>query len=330
MAHHIYNEKFISYRQPAWHELGLVVDEQMNATEAAEKIKIPTISTEPVVTTSGLVTDCKAIVGQTDEGRTVYSVVSKGYYEIRHCEFVAAWDKSVKQHIETIGVLMGGAGLFISAKLPSFTVKGEEINAYVLAENWLTGMRSSKVRKTPVRVVCMNTLQMSDAKSVQEIRIHHAKPTMEQLEKALEGIIEQSIGEYRAIKELFEILSSSKVTDEEAGKVFEAAYPKKELPKHLLSRAASDDSVLDALAKAEQVNGRQVKHQNECLRLFGGEGVGCMSDAAKGTLWGAYNAVAEYEQYCKAKRNAESTAFGMGRSRVVSAFEQACVMAGVN
>lgn len=329
MAHQIYNEKFLSYRKPAWHGLGLVVNEELNASDAASRIAVPTITTEPVVTASGLPTSHKAIIGETDP-RRVFSVVTTNYQEITHSDFVSSWDRRVKQNVETIGVLMKGAGLFISAKLPSFDVKGDEMQAYILAENWLTGTRSTKVRKTPVRVVCMNTLQMSDAASVMDIRILHNQSAVAQLDEALATIIEKSIGEYRAIREVFEILASYKAKDVEAQDVFKRSYPEIKMPQYLLSRAASDSKALDQLAKIERDNGVRTRHRNECFRLYSGEGVGCMSPAAKGTLWGAYNAVAEYEQYIRDSRKSESVAFGAGKDRVTDAFEAACAIAGVH
>lgn len=329
MAHQIYQEKFLSYRQPAWHQLGMVVQEMLTATEAAEQIRVPAIITEPVVTASGLPTQHKAIIGETDP-RRVYSVVTTNYREITHMDFVQAWDRRVKQNIETIGVLMKGAGLFMSAKLPSFSVKGDEMQAYILAENWLTGTRATKVRKTPVRVVCMNTLQMSDAQSMMELRVPHNQQAVEALEENLATIIEKSIGEYRAIREVFEILAGYKAKDEEVRSVFEASYPTIKMPERLLSRAHTDDKVLDELAKVERNNGIRAKHRDECFRLYAGEGLGCQSQAANGTLWGAYNAVAEYEQYVKDNRQPESIAFGAGKDRVTDAFTAACALAGVN
>lgn len=224
---------------------------------------------------------------------------------------------------------MHGAGLFISAKLPSFTVKGEEVNAYILAENWLTGTRSTKVRKTPVRVVCMNTLQMSDAKSMMELRIVHNKPAVEQLEENLSTIIEKSTSEYKAIREVFEILAGYKVKDTEVRTAFEQSYPTIPMPEHLLNRATTDSKALDMLAKIEQDNGVRERHRKECFRLYSGDGVGCQSIAAKGTLWGAYNAVAEYEQYIREHRQSESIMFGAGKDRVADAFEAVCAIAGI-
>jgi phage/plasmid-like protein (TIGR03299 family) len=329
VSHQIYDEKFLSYRQPAWHNLGQVITEEIGAVEAGRRIVVPTITTEPVITASGLATDYKAILGDLKEGKHVYSVVTKNYHEITHAQFLETWDKCVKQHVETIGLLQTGAGLFLSAKLPSFDVKGDEIAAYILAENWLTGARSNKVRKTPVRVVCWNTLNLSDSQSLIEYIMHHTRPAVEQLEAHLKELLERSTGEYLALKEVYEILASTKVDDTKAKELFTGIYPTKAFPKGLTERAADDKDALDELASWERANKAQEVNQEKCFALFSGDGVGSTTEAAKGTTWGAYNAVAEYEQYLKKYRKAESIMFGAGKDRVVDAFEAACELAGI-
>ncbi len=330
MAHNLYKEKFLSYRQPAWHGLGQVITDEIGAVEAASRIQLPQIVVEPVVTVSGIATDYKAIIGKLAEGDTVYSVVSNKYHEIAHQTFLEVWDRVVKQHVETIGLLAGGAGLFLSANLGAMDVKGDEIEQYILAENWLNGFRSDKVRLTPQRVVCQNTLQLSDLRSILELIILHSRPAVEQLEQNLAGVIEKSLSEYRALKEVFEILASTKVDDADAKDLFKGVYPNLKQPEGLLARAATDSDALDKLAAWERENGAQVEHRDKAFALFAGDGRGSQSEAAAGTAWGFYNSVAELEQYFKKFRRAESIAFGAGKDRIAHAFEVTCAFAGIN
>jgi phage/plasmid-like protein (TIGR03299 family) len=329
MSHQIYEEKFLSYRQPAWHKVGHVVDVQLTAVEAAQQIHLPEITVEPVVTASGIITNHKAIIGHLTAGPTVYSVVSNAYHELSHQRFLETWDRVVKQYVETIGLLQEGAGLFVSAALPDFEVKGDEIKAYILAENWLNGVRADKVRKTPVRVVCWNTLNLSDRHSVEELRFVHNKPVEAQLEQYLGDLIARSTEQYQALKEVFELLASTRVSDEQAQALLTNVYPDKPQPAHLLTRAATDRDALDQLAAWERSNGAQQEHRRGAFALYAGEGRGSQSPAAAGTLWGTYNAVAEYEQYLKKFRKAESVAFGAGADRVAEAFDLCLVAAGV-
>ena len=327
MAHEIYNGKFMSLRQPAWHGLGTVITDEIGAVEAGRRIGVPEIHTEHVLTTSGLPTGHKAIVGAVNQVPTVFAVVSNRYHEITHQSFCESWDKGVSAHVETIGVLRDGAGMFISAKLPTFDVKGDEVEAYVLAENWLTGTRATKIKKTPVRVVCMNTLVMSDAEAVEEIRIHHNRTAVQQLEQSLVGLIERSTAEYCKLQTVYEILASKKVNERTARSLLSTVYPDRQASPALLARASSDPLALDLLCAWERSNKQQAEHREAAYALFAGDGVGADTKAAKGTAWGAYNAVVEYEQYLKKHRQIESLMFGEGRNRTAQAYDELCYLA---
>jgi len=329
MAHNLYKESFISYRQPAWHQLGQVITDEIGAVEAGQRIALPEIIVEPVVTVSGIATDYKAIIGKLIEGDTVYSVVSQKYHEIAHNTFLEVWDRAVKQHVETIGLLASGAGLFLSAKIGAMDVKGDEIEQYILAENWLNGFRSDKVRLSPQRVVCQNTLQLSDRRSIFELIINHTRPAVAQLEESLKDVIEKTKSEYRALKEVFEILASTKVSDGEAKELFTKVYPNLKQPEGLLARASTDTDALDKLAAWERQNGAQVEHRNGAFALFAGDGRGSLSEAAAGTAWGFANSCVEFEQYVKKHRKAESIAFGAGKDRIAHSFDVACEFAGI-
>jgi hypothetical protein len=219
--------------------------------------------------------------------------------------------------------------MFLTAETPTFGVKGDEIKAYIMAENWLTGTRSNKVRKTPVRVVCWNTLNASDAHVMFELIIQHSRPAMAQLEANLKELIERSTGEYLALKECYELLANTRVTDGKAEEIFSGVYPSIPMPKALQAQAASNPDALDQLAAWERSNGSQIASRNTCLHLFSGEGVGSMTEAARGTAWGVYNAVAEHEQYIKKYRKAESVMFGAGKDRVAESFDLCCAAAGI-
>jgi phage/plasmid-like protein (TIGR03299 family) len=329
MAHEIVEERFLSYRRPAWHGLGQVITEEIGAVEAGNRIGLPYVFTEPLLYRNGsIATDHKAIIGRLADKDTVYAVVSDKYREITHDQFAQAWDKIVKQHVDTIGLLSSGAGLFISAKLPTIDIAGDEVDCYILAENWLSGIRASRVRKTPVRVVCMNTLQMSDSQSIEELRITHLGHAVQFLETALDGVIARSIAQYQDLKTVYELLAATKLTSGDSEEYLKLVYPAKPLPAELSKRAAGDPHALDKLAEWERFNTGQIEHRDTCQRLFLGDGRGSQSRAAAGTVWGGYNAVAEYEQYRKKYRKAESLMFGAGKDRVAHAFTEAATFAG--
>ena len=324
MSHNIMDSReFISYREPAWHRLGLVIEEQLGAVAAGHLLHLPDITTEPVVTLSGLQTESKAIIGEfVGGGKNVYAVVSKGYHEISHKDFLQAWDGALPgSFVETIGLLGLGETLFLSTRLPAFSVKGDEMGSYLMAYNPLTGHEATTVRITPVRVVCQNTLIMSGSQYVEQHRVVHNQPAAAQIEAFLKEAFAKTVAKVETVKEAYELLASRRLTDDEARESFKVVYADLAKPANVMGRATFDAEALDQMAAWERRNGAQVEHRTGCYNLYAGDGRGSMSEAAKGTAWGAYNAVVEYEQHLKRFRKAESVMFGAGADRVANAFE---------
>lgn len=333
MSHEIYKEKFVSFRQPAWHNLGRVIDTPCSAVEASALVRLPEIQTEPVIgAATGIETGHKVIIGLERENdgketRTVYSVVTQNYHEISHQRFLETWDKATNAKIETLGLLYDGSTLFVTTKLPTFAVNGDEVAPYLLAVNPLRAGKSAKVRKTPVRVVCNNTLEASGKDFVAEWAIIHTQDAAIQLEQFLRNAYEQAADEYLAVKEVFELLAKTNLKDEEAREIFEGVYPAIGAPALLSHNLNEDTDALKKLAAWERENGSQLKHREQCAALYEGEGLGCTSVAAQGTAWGAYNAVVEYEQYLKRYAQSASFLFGAGAQRVETAFDLALAVA---
>ena len=339
MSHEIFHNKFVSKREPAWHGLGRVVEGDLSAVEAGALVGVPRVTTEPVKIGDIIEPDYKAIVGTetivdapdsapdvvapTHEERHVYAIVSKGYHEITHDDFLRTWDKATGAAIETLGFLYDGSTLFLTTKLPPFAVKGDEIVPYLLALNPLNGKRAVTVRKTPVRVVCNNTLEASDRQFIAEWRVTHKQNAILQLEVFLASAYRQAEAEYVKVRELFEALAAHRIDGLEIINVLEGVYPDLQKPKDA-TVSSSPEEIAAALALYEtwtRDNGRQVLHRSECFKLYDGEGTGAQYEAAQGTAWGLYNAVVEYEQYLKKYRAADSFLFGAGADRVATAFE---------
>lgn len=319
--HNIYKEKFIAYRRPAWHNLGTVINEEISATEAAQRIKLPKIWTEPVIpAASNLPTGHKAIIGQNDEGRSVFSVVTDSYHEVTHEQFIETWDRVVKTHIETIGLLGKGETLFVTAKLPQFDVKGDAVESFLLCYNPLTGHEAITGRITGVRVVCQNTLQASGTSYTKQARVLHSQDAVPQMATFLKELWEGTVAQVETLREVFELLATTPASDNDVREVLESVYPSLPQPTELLTRT-NEKEALDQLAAWERENGRQLVHRDQSFGLWAGQGVGSMTPAAVGTAWGGYNAVVEYEQYLKRFSRPESFVFGAGADRTEKAFD---------
>src|SRR5207245_1317584 len=134
---------------------------------------------------------------------------------------------------------------------------------------------------------------------------------------------------YVTVKELFEMLANKPVKDEEVKALYTGVYPDIEIPsfadsiipEHIQTQRLKD------LAVWEREKGAQIKHRETCYNLYSGDGLGSQSEAAKGTAWGVYNAVVEYEQYLKRYGQSASFLFGAGAKRVERAYDLAVGLA---
>lgn len=319
MSHNLMQQdRFISLRKPAWHGLGLVTDQNLSALDAFREIGEVVIRTEPVITTpGGLQTGHKAIISEVVDKATgqrliqVVSVVGQDYREITHADFCGAWDSAVGQSVETLGILGRGETLFITTKLPTFAVKGDETENYFLAYSPLTGKEAVTGRITPVRVVCQNTLVLSGSQCSATYRATHSSDMARHIEKFLREIWGQLTAKTEAVKDALEILASYRPTEAETRTVLTTVYPEQVKPD--VSPYSEDG--LKKLAAWEAERNRMEGHRTEVRGLYQGAGVGMDSAACAGTAYGLYNAVVEYEDFGKKHRRAASVVFGAGATR---------------
>lgn len=329
MAHNIMQEnKFVSLRQPAWHGLGLVIQDEIGAMDAFRRIGEVVIRTEPVVTASGLATGHKAIISESDHNGSrlvnVVSVVGEDYKEITHADFCGAWDEGVQKHVETLGILGKGETLFMTTKLPSFDVKGDETENYLLAYSPLSGIEAVTVRITPVRVVCQNTLILSGSQCSAQYRVIHTSDMARSVKTFLARTWNDIQSKANAVKEALDVLAKYRITEGEARGVLNAVYPEPARP----DASPYSDEGLKKLAAWEAERKRQEVHLMEVGRLFHGAGVGMDMESCAGTAYGLYNAVVEYEDFGKKHRRMASAVFGAGADRKQVAHAELMALAG--
>src|SRR5581483_9563027 len=135
MAHELLGERFFSYRQPAWHALGTVSDKETTAREAYETIGTIDVQKLRLFTSDGLETEFDAIVREAthdDPVRRVFGVVNKKYELVTPGDVVDNWDRAVSRYVETMGLLEKGSTLFVTTKLPTVDINGDELENYMV------------------------------------------------------------------------------------------------------------------------------------------------------------------------------------------------------
>lgn len=324
MSHNLFGNRFQDARKPAWHGLGKVAERAMGALEALKEIgKYKVFLAEAEA--NGIALERNAILRspvKDDPVTRCFGIVSKDYTLLTPEDVCTIYDERVGQPIETIGALGFGETFFLSTHLPTVDVKGDEVENYLLISNPMTGLASAEIRVTPVRVVCENTLIASDRLATEKLRIVHDSTAKQRFGDWLQGVYEEADTTAKVLRDLFVAMASARVRTAEAAKLFEAAYPIPNKP-----RTNAPKVVVDQRIRWWEENVNLMERRREGAKiLFEGLGTGMDTKAAKGTLWGAYNAVVECEDYRKGREDTQigaSALFGERAQAKKRAFEYA-------
>lgn len=294
MAHNLFGKRFYSHRVPAWHNLGLVLEEELGAVDAFHRIGGYDVRYRPIITVDGLAVPGRALVRgpvADDPNEVVLGVVSEDYTLITPADTCHIWDRAVGKPVETIGSLGRGEELFITTKLPSFDVKGDELDSYLLCCNDFSGARSAEASVVPVRVVCQNTLVVARNMASESYFVRHTGDAAERLAEWLKEIYWRAQEKADALKEVFEILAEHRMRARQAESVLSFTYPFRAEP----TINAPETTMTVRRQRWEALKDNMLLRRRTAKELFEGRGTGMDSLATAGTAWGLYNAVVELE-----------------------------------
>jgi phage/plasmid-like protein (TIGR03299 family) len=313
--------------QVAWHGLGQVVEKAMTSEEA---IRLANLDYEVQKTT---------IYAQIDkEGQTEYSPFENkfatyrtdnnkvlglvgGRYEIvQNKDAFAFFDAIIdnKEAIfETAGVLGDGERIFVTAKLPEdMLVGGEPCNKYIILTNSHDGTSSIVAGLTTVRVVCNNTLQAALKGLSNKVLIEHRTGAKERLSEAYK-VMNIASKYMTEVEEVFNQMSKTKC-DDDMLRLYISEVMKPEYKK--------------VTEEEQEKLSTRFKNQVESIFAFALSHPTQTTDAARGTLWGAYNSISGYYNYIAKFKTAEdkfsSQFFGHGNAKINKGFTKALELIG--
>lgn len=325
MSHEISTEKnskgdLMVVGQPAWHGLGTVLDKPATAEEALKVSGLDfTVEKKKlfygVEGISGMFeADNKFATIRTDTNAFL-GVVGQHYTVLQNTEAFGFFDALVDQDeaiYHTAGVLGKGERVWILAKLPDYIKVGKDdlIEQYVLIHNSHDASSGLVACVTPVRVVCNNTLTAALRTATNKVTLRHTANVKERLEQA------------------HELLGISNLYKQEMEQVFNQMAKKQFKAEHLQHYVDSIYPV-DPNAEVQQFTLLGKKAKEKIVELFE-TGVGQDTKTAKGTMFGAYNAVTYFLDHERKFKSAEtklnSTWFGDAQTIRQKAFDAALAM----
>ena len=203
-------------RERPWHGLGTRVEEAPSSREALRLAGLDwQVLQKPIMTTDGqMVKGFRANVRDRDS--RVLGVVTDRYKVVQNEDAFAFTDDLLGEGVtyETAGSLQDGRKTWLLAKLPQrYIISGDEIAPYLVFMNAHDGSGSIKVAMTPVRVVCMNTLNLALAKAKRCWSTAHTGDIRAKIEDARDTLLfaETYMGELgKAVERLRQIRLSDR------------------------------------------------------------------------------------------------------------------------
>jgi phage/plasmid-like protein (TIGR03299 family) len=331
MSHEIFQTRFVSHRQPAWHQLGMVFDQPLNAEEAFALMGQFDVVKEPLYrldTGSGIrpanpvpVKGKYVLTGHFPEHTGFdqithpatshhYGVVDERYELVSPKQLTQLWDMLVKANIETMGTLQQGKRFFLTTKLESFDIKGDQ------HENYLSVFSPHGTNQciigliSPVRTVCMNTYQMAIGAAKEEYKVPHMKGAMNKIGAWMQAQYESVQQRSAEVQAALNVLAGAKATNEDRDTYLEQVFP------------MDVDAALEVQTRTQDA-------RTDVGMLYEGMATGADAEAFKGSYYGLYNSVVEYLDYNRKRTRKEARWVGPNGSLKEKAFDLALEMAGV-
>ena len=280
-----------------WHRLGTRVEREITAAAAIKVAGLDldaalqpiylsgsnTVDGIPVI--GGEISEKKAVV--REDGR-ILGVVGNGYHIIQNRECFDFMDAIIGEGqavYHTAGSLFDGRRIFITVKLPnSMTIGPDKVDKYLLLSSSHDGSLANRVKFTPIRVVCSNTMSMAltserGKKGAEEVYIKHSKQYASKINTARETL-GLAAYYYEQIELCFNKLLDTKITD--AGI--------QEFVEDLLPGTKDENGNYKATTRTQNIRDSIVS------RACNGIGIASI----RNTKWAAYNGVTEYIDHLKA------------------------------
>lgn len=318
MAHNLNKKQdgtysFVAVGEKAWHGLGTYVNEALTAEQAIQLGGLDYEVAAKKIQVSGslkVINGYKANV-RTDTG-DVLGIVTDAYHIVQNREAFGFFDSIVDKGeaiYQTAGALGKGEKIFVTAKLPAdILVNNEVVENYLLLTTGHDGKSPIQVGFTSIRVVCNNTLTAALKGLKNRVNILHWGDAKEKLSGAAKtmGLASKYTQE---LNEVFNQMSKVKITDSKLREfIIEVMNPGKE-----------------TITEAEL--SKHFTKTVDSIEAFAHDHSTQQSKEAKGTVWGAYNAISGYFGYIKNYKSASQKMndiyFNGGAKKIETAFELA-------
>ena len=214
-------------RQKPWHGLGTMVQEAPTSKDALILAGLDwQVIQKPIITEDGIpISGFKANLRETDN--RVLGVVTDRYRTIQNHDAFAFTDSLLGEGVtyETAGSLQNGRRVWVLAKLPQrYIISGDEITPYLVFMNTHDGTGAIKAAMTPVRVVCMNTLNLALSTAKRSWSTNHVGDIRGKLEDARYTLLYADLY-MQELGKAIDKLNRQKLSDRKVYEYIDALFP---------------------------------------------------------------------------------------------------------
>jgi phage/plasmid-like protein (TIGR03299 family) len=290
------NTAFASLREPAWHGLGTVFNEEVTTSEMLSLAHLDNwnVRLEDVAVPEGFNSDkTYSFVTRTNPfdktQNDVLGVVGERYKVLQNEDLFSFGDNILDGggRWETAGSIKGGRVVFGSLALERETVLdpngvADKVNTYLLINTSHDGSIAIQASITPVRVVCANTLNLALGSRgrgpKQSFKIRHTQTAEGKIAVAREtlGLANKYMDEF---DKMAHAMIQTEITDKQFNDIILAAYPKPET----------------------DAKGSVKKWENK-VDVINDIYTGTYNGMIAGNAWGAFNALTERLDWYRSAR----------------------------
>jgi len=219
--------------------------------------------------------------------------------------------------MSTAGVLFGGKKFWAQANIgQSVNILGKDrVDGKLLLATACDGSLATTAQWTTTRVVCNNTLSMAVNGKTDRMKVSHASVFNADKVKQELGLVSDSFAQWADIAER---MAMTEILEVSAYDYFARTFD--------VYTAEDKEKDLD---ERLQIAG-QSNVVRTCFDLFSGQGMGAELVSARNTVWGAVNAVTEYQDHARKTRTwdarFDSAMFGNGATIKNNAWDEALLM----
>tara|TARA_Y100000004_G_scaffold68332_1_gene76678 strand:- start:13070 stop:14098 length:1029 start_codon:yes stop_codon:yes gene_type:complete len=299
MSHEV--ETMAYANEVPWHGLGQQVNSDMSPQEMLVAAGIDwTVSKRPAYTVDK--PNCWNIVDPTgeasfirapeqhflvrDSDNKVLSNCGENYVPFQNSEvmdFFKKFTDAGQMTMETAGSLKQGKEIWGLAKISGGfkLANSDEVEGYLLLNNSHQVGKAMTIMFTPIRVVCNNTLTMALGDKGNKFRVLHLQMFDEEIHRAAEEALGISGAQMQAFQEQSEFLAKKQFKQQSLENYIAELFQ----PNLLVERGkANDPSTLPPMRD-------EFKRTASAVREAVDLSPGASLKSAKGTWWGALNAV---------------------------------------